>query len=53
MHNNFHFSLLERYVSDQCSALKLPPLIEVDGKNEYKLIKLLGVHTGTKRFATS
>ncbi len=41
MHNNFHFLLLVPYVSVRCSASKPPPIIEVDGKNKYKLKKII------------
>jgi hypothetical protein len=41
IHDIFHVSLLEPYVSDNCSAPKPPPPIEVDGEEECELEEIL------------
>jgi hypothetical protein len=41
IHDVFHVSLLELYVSDGRRALEPPPPIEVNGEEEYKLEEIL------------
>ena len=41
IHDVFHVSLLEPYVSDGRSAPELPPPIEVAGEEEYELEEIL------------
>ena len=41
IHDIFHVSLLEPYVSDRRSAPEPPPPIEVDGEEEYELEEIL------------
>ncbi len=41
IHDVFHVSLLEPYVSDGWRAPESPPPIEVDGEEEYKLEEIL------------
>ncbi len=41
IHDVFHVLQLEHYIFNMRSAPKLPPLIEVDSKEEYKLEEIL------------